>query len=86
MHIAGAKESSFGLDFWNNVYGFSMSPISEAIKEGSRRKAIVKTVSENDIMTESQSISNFDITTMTLEDADFHSDFELPPNKVNCKA
>ena len=42
--VAGAGPGAAGLDFWDDVYGFSMAPVAATIREDSLRKAIVTVV------------------------------------------
>jgi type I protein arginine methyltransferase len=60
-------------DFWDDVYGFDMSPIKDiAIKE-----PVVDVVDAKAIVTDSVPILHLDILTCTKEDLEFTSKFKL---------
>ena len=61
------------IDFWDDVYGFDMSPIKEiAIKE-----PVVDVVDEKALLTDSVPVLTLDILTCTKEDLDFTNSFTL---------
>lgn len=64
-------------DYWDDVYGFDMSPIKEiAIKE-----PVVDIVDSKSIVTDSVPILNVDILTCTAEDLNFVSKFKLQAHR-----
>ncbi len=44
MWVAAAGRGAAGLDFWDDVYGFSMAPIGDAIRADSLHRAVVAVV------------------------------------------
>jgi protein arginine N-methyltransferase 1 len=61
------------IDFWNNVYGFDMSPLKDiAIKE-----PVVDVVAAKSVVTDCVPILHLDILTCTKEDLQFTAPFEL---------
>lgn len=61
------------IDFWDDVYGFDMSPIKEiAIKE-----PVVDVVEAKALLTDSVAVLTLDILTCTKEDLDFTNSFTL---------
>jgi len=61
------------IDFWDNVYGFDMSPI----KEIAYREPVVDIVDPKTIVSSSEPILNIDILTCTKEQLQFSTDFAL---------
>ena len=61
------------IDFWDNVYGFNF----KSIKKLAMAEPLVDTVDSEQVATESAVVQNFDIATMTKEDAAFGAEFEL---------
>ena len=49
MWVAAAGRGAAGLDFWDDVYGFSMAPIAEAIRADSRHRAVVAVVPSDEV-------------------------------------
>eukprot|EP00549_Striatella_unipunctata_P015881 CAMPEP_0118700664 /NCGR_PEP_ID=MMETSP0800-20121206/16726_1 /TAXON_ID=210618 ORGANISM="Striatella unipunctata, Strain CCMP2910" /NCGR_SAMPLE_ID=MMETSP0800 /ASSEMBLY_ACC=CAM_ASM_000638 /LENGTH=401 /DNA_ID=CAMNT_0006601309 /DNA_START=10 /DNA_END=1215 /DNA_ORIENTATION=- len=71
MEDAKVKEER--IEYWNNVYGFDMSPIKEiALKEPT-----VDVVDPQAIVTNSETILNIDLKTCTSKDLEFSSSFRL---------
>lgn len=65
------------IDFWEDVYGFDMTPIKEiAVKE-----PVVDVVDAKAIVTDSVPILHLDILTCTKQDLEFSSDFILRANR-----
>ena len=61
------------IDFWDDVYGFDMSPIKEiAIKE-----PVVDMVDSKALLTDSVPVLTLDILTCTKDDLDFKNPFRL---------
>lgn len=44
LWVAGAGAAATGLDFWEDVYGFSMAPVAAAIRADALQKAVVAVV------------------------------------------
>ena len=61
------------IDFWDNVYGFDMSPI----KEIAVREPVVDVVDAKALVTDAVPILRLDILTCTKEDLDFTAAFKL---------
>ena len=49
MWVAAAGRGAAGLDFWDDVYGFSMAPIAAAIREDSLHRAVVAVVPSDQV-------------------------------------
>lgn len=60
-------------DYWDDVYGFDMSPI----KEIALREPVVDVVDAKALVTDSVPILTLDILTCTKQDLDFSSTFKL---------
>jgi type I protein arginine methyltransferase len=60
-------------DYWEDVYGFDMSPI----KEIALREPVVDVVDAKALVTDAVPILSLDILTCTKEDLDFSSTFKL---------
>eukprot|EP00522_Entomoneis_paludosa_P010512 CAMPEP_0172449086 /NCGR_PEP_ID=MMETSP1065-20121228/7885_1 /TAXON_ID=265537 /ORGANISM="Amphiprora paludosa, Strain CCMP125" /LENGTH=432 /DNA_ID=CAMNT_0013200685 /DNA_START=70 /DNA_END=1368 /DNA_ORIENTATION=- len=61
------------IDFWDDVYGFDMSPI----KEIALREPVVDVVDPKALVTDAVPILHLDILTCTKEDLAFTADFKL---------
>jgi protein arginine N-methyltransferase 1 len=71
--IEDGQVKSDRIDFWNNVYGFDMTPIKDiALKE-----PVVDVVEAKAIVTDSVAILHLDILTCTKEDLQFKAPFKL---------
>lgn len=77
IYAAAADVSATGLDFWDDVYGFKMPDIREDVRSATLRQPLVAPVSRRALMSEGVAVKEFDLTTMSAADADFHADFEL---------
>jgi type I protein arginine methyltransferase len=64
-------------DYWDDVYGFDMSPI----KEIALMEPVVDVVDSKAIVTDTVPILNIDILTCTKDDLDFTSKFKLQANR-----
>ncbi|OAY77460.1 putative protein arginine N-methyltransferase 3 [Ananas comosus] len=82
---AGFGRGGTSLPFWDNVYGFDMSCIGKEIAEDAARVPMVDIVEPQDIVTESAMLHYFDLATMTQEEMDFTSSFELKPRPDNAR-
>lgn len=64
-------------DYWDDVYGFDMTPIKEiALKE-----PVVDIVDAKALVTDCVPILNLDILTCTKKDLDFHASFKLQSHR-----
>eukprot|EP00565_Helicotheca_tamesis_P007614 CAMPEP_0185732482 /NCGR_PEP_ID=MMETSP1171-20130828/16388_1 /TAXON_ID=374046 /ORGANISM="Helicotheca tamensis, Strain CCMP826" /LENGTH=268 /DNA_ID=CAMNT_0028401983 /DNA_START=86 /DNA_END=892 /DNA_ORIENTATION=- len=71
--IEDAQVKTERIDFWDDVYGFDMSPIKEiAIKE-----PVVDVVDAKAVISNTVPILNLDLLTCTKEDLSFSSQFAL---------
>jgi protein arginine N-methyltransferase 1 len=71
--VEDGQVKSDRIDFWNNVYGFDMTPLKEiALKE-----PVVDVVNAKSIVTDSVPILRLDILTCTKEDLEFTAPFKL---------
>ena len=71
--IEDAQVKHERIDFWDNVYGFDMTPL----KEIALTEPVVDVVDANHVLSDSQPILNVDILTCTKEDLAFTSPFRL---------
>jgi len=71
--IEDAQVKHDRIDFWDNVYGFDMTPL----KEIALTEPVVDVVDANHVLSDSQPILNVDILTCTKEDLAFTSPFRL---------
>lgn len=71
--IEDAQYRNDKLDFWDDVYGFNMS----CIKEQALVEPLVDTCDKEQIISDSKKILDIDIYTVTKEQLDFKSDFNL---------
>uniref|UniRef100_K3WMV1 type I protein arginine methyltransferase n=1 Tax=Globisporangium ultimum (strain ATCC 200006 / CBS 805.95 / DAOM BR144) TaxID=431595 RepID=K3WMV1_GLOUD len=74
MHIQGIQDSTDRVQFWDEVYGFSMKAIKSKI---SIRDAFIEDVPASDVITDRALLQNIDIDHVKYDDLDFHSDFTL---------
>ena len=77
MFIAAAGPGALDIAFWDSVYGFSMTPIGDSVRQGCQGKAVVTAVAGQDLLTDAVRVQRFDLATMAAADADFHTDFHL---------
>jgi len=76
LHICAIEDSEFRrdkIDFWDNVYGFSM----RCIKEIAITEPLVDVVEPHAIISKSAPILSLDLATCTKEDLSFSSPFSL---------
>lgn len=76
MYICGIEDADYRqrrLNFWDNVYGFDMSCMKDIVLT----EALVDTVEENSVMTNSCKLIDIDLNTVKKEDLDFHAPFTL---------
>lgn len=87
LHVAGGGAGAGGLAFWDDVYGFDMSPVAAALQQAALRDAVVAPVRAEDLVTPSMPLRSFDLATMAPGDADFTADFRLQPEvRPPCRA
>jgi protein arginine N-methyltransferase 1 len=76
MYLTGIEDGNVRrdrFDYWDDVYGFDMTPIKEiALKE-----PVVDVVSAKSLVTDSVPILHLDILTCTKSDLDFRAKFKL---------
>ena len=71
------------IDFWDNVYGFKMS----SIKELALLEPLVDFAEPNQVISDAAAILDIDLYTVTKEELDFSSKFEITLNNTeNCHA
>ena len=49
LWVAAAGSGAAGLDFWDDVYGFTMAPVAAAIRGDSMQKAVVAVVPSKEV-------------------------------------
>ncbi|GAB4820494.1 hypothetical protein N2152v2_007540 [Parachlorella kessleri] len=77
IYVAAGGKSSTGLDFWESVYGFSMAPIQESIRQSALQRAVVRPVSGDQLVSPPVLLKGLDLATMAAADQDFTADFRL---------
>jgi len=78
IHLAAAGERATGLDFWADVYGFSMAPLGAQAREAARGRALVREVAAADLLSAPFTAKALDMCAMAPEEQDFSVEFELP--------
>jgi protein arginine N-methyltransferase 1 len=76
LHIAAIEDRNYRkekIDFWNDVYGFNMSHMIETIL----MEVVVAQINPEQIVSDIFCFKEFDINTVTLNDINFTSTFEL---------
>ena len=77
--MAAAGQGATGLTFWNKVYGFDYSLVQQELREDAHQTALLKDVSNQDMLSNSCQLRQLDIAHMTTADASFSTDFVLEP-------
>eukprot|EP00210_Caulerpa_lentillifera_P000700 g677.t1 len=77
MFIAGASEKALDLDFWKDVYGFSMQSVAKDLHEEAIRRPIIRQVAPEHLLTAPVLIKEFNIASMSVQDTNFTSSFRL---------
>mmetsp|Transcript_24883 Transcript_24883/g.57957 ORF Transcript_24883/g.57957 Transcript_24883/m.57957 type:complete len:261 (-) Transcript_24883:7-789(-) len=80
MYLCGIEDAAVKrdrIDFWDNVYGFDMTPI----KEIALREPVVDVVEAKAVVTNAVPILNLDIRTCTKNDVTFRAEFALEANR-----
>eukprot|EP00271_Cylindrocystis_brebissonii_P015911 TRINITY_DN3898_c0_g1_i1.p1 TRINITY_DN3898_c0_g1~~TRINITY_DN3898_c0_g1_i1.p1 ORF type:complete len:980 (+),score=246.88 TRINITY_DN3898_c0_g1_i1:92-2941(+) len=80
MYVAGFGKGATSLGFWEDVYGFSMDVVGREVTEDAAQGPIVDTISAKDVITGPCLIQSLDLVTMTADDNDFTSYFNLTLN------
>ncbi|KNA14359.1 hypothetical protein SOVF_107540 [Spinacia oleracea] len=83
MFAAGFGRGCTSLPFWENVYGIDMSSVGKELAKDAAEHPIVDFVDNNDIVTETASLKNFNLATMKIEDMDFTSSIVLQPKSTS---
>jgi len=76
VHVVAIEDNDYKEDkinFWDNVYGFNMS----CIKKLALQEPLVDVVEANQVMTNSHTILNLDLATVTEADLSFKSPFRV---------
>ena len=82
--MAGVSQGVLDLDFWQDVYGFSMAPVLAHLAQQGVGKALVLPVAPCDVVTCAALLQTLDLATMAPADADFSATVELqPPAEVS---
>mmetsp|Transcript_51933 Transcript_51933/g.52908 ORF Transcript_51933/g.52908 Transcript_51933/m.52908 type:complete len:449 (+) Transcript_51933:44-1390(+) len=80
MYICAVEDGQIKkdrIDFWNNVYGFDMTPIQKiALQE-----PVVDIVDSKAVVSDAVPILHLDILTCRKEDVEFAADFKLTANR-----
>lgn len=78
--VAGIDDSE-RLDFWNNVYGFDMTPMKEKVKAPSVTDATVSHYEERSIVTETFELKRWSCQTCAIADLEFSAPFRLAASR-----
>ena len=84
IFVAGCNDAAISLSFWDDVEGFTMKCVGKKLLEREMQsKAHVMNVNGSSIITTSSLVSQFDLCTMTADEAKFFSsEFELQLSAV----
>lgn len=80
LYLCGIEDEQYRrekLEFWDDVYGYKMS----CIKGQAMNEPLVDVVPHNQIMSDASCILELDLYTITKEDLDFSSTFEITFNR-----
>jgi type I protein arginine methyltransferase len=77
IHVAAGSAAATGLDFWDDIYGFKFPDIKEASRKSTLTQPLISPVNQSTLLSTSAAIKEFDLTSMSKDDVDFHSEFEL---------
>ncbi|KAL4458014.1 hypothetical protein ABPG75_012879 [Micractinium tetrahymenae] len=77
IYLAAASEAASGLDFWRDVYGFSMGAVRDSLWDDALKRAVVRVVSPQHLLSEPLCLQSFDLATMKPSDQDFTAPFRL---------
>ena len=75
--VAAGNALATGLDFWDDVHGFSMADVREDVHASIAKTALIAPVRSKHLMSPPAEVHAFDLTTMRREDVDFSAPFEL---------
>lgn len=82
MFVAGIEDGEYKeekIGFWRDVYGFDYSPFQEVVMQ----EPLVDTVNREAVCTSIFQIAEFDMTTVTVKDLAFASDFKLKATRAD---
>ncbi|KAL4432876.1 hypothetical protein ABPG77_008202 [Micractinium sp. CCAP 211/92] len=77
LYVAAASEAASGLDFWRDVYGFSMEAVRDSLRGDALKRAVVRAVSPQHLLSEPLRLHTFDLAAMRPSDQDFTAPFRL---------
>ena len=77
IYVAAGDSSATGLDFWDHVYGFDFPDIKAASRSSTLAQPLVAPVASSALLGAAAAVKAFDLTSMSVEDVDFSSDFNL---------
>lgn len=77
IFVAAGGKRATGLSFWEDVYGFDMTPIMEESHRAAMSRAIVRVVPAEDLVSHGAAIREWDLMTATSADLDFTSEFSV---------
>jgi len=84
MFIEGATDSR--LEYWDNVYGFDMTPMKTKVVKELCNEATVEINDAKTVVTNRAELISFDLNICNDEDLDFQANFELRKNKSNAQS
>jgi type I protein arginine methyltransferase len=71
IHVAAGDLAATTLDFWDDVYGFSLANVKEELLEDTQGHPIVTPVPASSLLSQGTKLKTFDLATMLVEDIDF---------------
>lgn len=77
LYIAGITRRGAGMDFYDSVYGFDLSPAADKAIEIARRSAVISDVKPDGIVTDHSRILSLDLMSCSSVDGEFSADFIL---------
>ena len=77
IYLAAGSIEATGLDFWDDVYGFSFPDIQRESRESTLTEPLVAPVPPAALLSTPALVKEFDLTTMQAADADFHASCDL---------
>jgi len=75
--VAGGSALAADLPFWDEVHGLSMGTIRQELRKAALKEALVRPVDAQAIVTAPQLVRSLDLSTMSVADTTFTSDFRL---------
>ncbi|GBF96074.1 arginine N-methyltransferase-like [Raphidocelis subcapitata] len=75
--VAGGSDAAMGLDFWEDVYGFSMRPMADELRAAAPGRVIVREVPASALVTAAAEAHRMDLAAMAPSGQDFTAEVVL---------